>query len=218
MNTILDTYVFTRLDTTRTHNTLFSQKQTWYKEIEKARQMMTDGHPGNAHPLETGVDQNTDNKIENTYIDDNSRSPVVVHNSGNAETSMSVSGVTVFQPDLNNGNRVAAQVNLVSTGLVNGSSAGYLPLNNNPSINVTQAVLPDVEAHFRSELQIQNIQFVQTQDGLRIYFRDYRMNASDINKAIQKIRELLLKLGIQVSGVVVNGRLIEINNVNQEAS
>ena len=218
MNTILSTYVFTRLDTDRTHNTLFSQKQTWYKEMEKARQMITDGHPGNAHPLKTGVDQNTDNKIENTYIDDNSRIPVAVHNSGNSETGMSASGVNVFQPDINNGNRVATQVNLVHSGLVNSSSVGYLPLNNNPPINVTQAALPDVEAHFRSELQLQNIQFVQAQEGLRIYFRDYRMNASDINKAIQKIRELLLKLGIQVSGVVVNGRLIEMNNVNQEAS
>ena len=57
MNTILDTYVFTRLDTNRTQNTLFSQKQTWYKEMEKARQMIADGHLGNAHSLETGIDQ-----------------------------------------------------------------------------------------------------------------------------------------------------------------
>ena len=154
MNTILDTYVFTRLDTNRTQNTLFSQKQTWYKEMEKARQMIADGHLGNAHSLVTGIDQNKDDKTENTYREDDSRNTVAAPNPDNAETGIFLSGVNVFQPDINNVNRVATQVNLVHTGLVNGSSAGHLPLNNNSPVNVTRATLPDVEAHFRNELQI----------------------------------------------------------------
>lgn len=219
MTTVSNNIIITAADVNRASGNVFGQKQTWYKEMEKARQLLSTGNqdktPASFSDAESNADQESVPYSENKDARESSVKPVNA-----SETPSGVSSA----PAANLASGFVTPDSMLITNLPSGVNAGVmfrllpsLTANNQPGL--TQPMLLDVERVIRSEIQPQNLQFINGSEGLRIYFRDYRLDDNEARKVIDKIKQLLAKLNIDISDIVVNGNLIEQKQaVNQEAT
>jgi hypothetical protein len=188
-----------------------SKKQAWLKELDKARQLVTDEKPASGDGRRTGGDMVVGNRSDNRVL--SAGVPAFSHD---LQARTGLPGFTSIGPEIHSvvaGAANASRVPAANAGVpvfpaidtvpVPVSTQGS-PLSTNKAADVNV-----LQSAYRSQFMLQNLKLVPDGDGVRVIFRDYRLDARAIGNVIEKLKQDLKSLGITVYDIMVNGHNYE---------
>lgn len=183
-----------------------SKKRAWLNELDRARQYVSDdrsasGDHGTRRD-QTGFSHGGDNggnatSVVSPLYESSSRPvfpnmPVNINNTGAVSTK---SGRRPGTPD---------------PGILTQQSLGLstpMTISSHPSVVASTKAgdLRNLQTAYRSQFMLQNLKLVPEGEGVRIIFRDYRLDEKSTGLLIDRLKQDLKSLGIDVRGVIVNG-------------
>ncbi|MCW8932941.1 MAG: hypothetical protein OQL19_22205 [Gammaproteobacteria bacterium] len=186
----------------------FNQKQGWLNELEKAQKLISDSDKFSQSKKEAVEQEKNLNSVD---IKDSS---IVLKKSDFSRditrTETHFISDSFASPNFMNSNeslRTHKQVLLQQSELMPNSNK----MLNNELVQNKQILrkqnLENLMSRLSSEYKIQSLNFVLEKSGVKILFRDYRMENKDINKMIERIKKSISKLGVPITNVLVNGNI-----------
>ena len=216
MSIISTTLGIVSADAERGQASSFSQKQAWYNEMDKARKQLVEDKQ--KQDLQSGISELNHQEHKDSVdslqsVDSNNGSIAASSAQPVNEFTAAVSGISAAAV-LQIANVGAAAATAANATILNSLRIALLP---SPQ-NILQANLPRLESVMTNEMKLQNLQFLRNDDGVSVFFRDYRLDANELKKVVNRIKDALARLGIEVSEIIVNGNVFENqNDVKPEA-
>jgi len=196
----------------RAISTNSSRKQAWLKELEQARQLSS----GNKQPA-TGQDcdcfdayaRNEAMKAETgsediSLPDAGPAAPSMLEELGNSGASASNMRASAQMPvSLAPTPQAGPAYGLKPASFVSGRSLAPQPASG----------LEQLESRYKAEFKPQNMKLIAEPAGVRVLFRDYRLDDRSLQRIVSRFRKDLKELGIPVSSIVINGKQVFDNNI-----
>ncbi len=184
----------------------FNQKQAWLEELEKAQKIL---HSDNS-VLESNIRQSVkknnsnevivselceteeidfqnfeiDNRVKDSHADIKSAIKII-HNP--VEIKSSIGSISVFE------------------GCAHGFYFNDAIKNTTYQADEKTMKLENMRTQFQTNYELQNINLIVGEKGIKIMLRDYRISDKDLTKIIFKIKETLTDIGLEIDKIVVNG-------------
>jgi len=209
----IDTSLMTPAEAiTRAVSTNSSKKQAWLKELEQARQLSS----GN---------QQTATRQDCDCFDTDARKEVAKAAPGaediwRLDSDLAASSILEEMGNSNAGasnNRISAQmpVNLAPNPQA-GTAYGLKPasiVSGRTTAPQPASSLEQLEGRYKAEFKPQNMKLIAEPAGVRVLFRDYRLDGRSLQRIVSRLRKDLKELGIPVSSIVINGKQVFDNNI-----
>jgi hypothetical protein len=184
----------------------FNQKQAWLEELEKAQKLLHNDNSLLERNIRESVKKNNSNEV---FVSELSGAEEIDFQNFEIYNRVKDSNADIKSSTKIIHNPVEIKSSVGSISEFEGSAHGFY-FNNaikNTSYQPDEKnmKLENMRTQFQTNYELQNINLIVGEKGVKIMLRDYRISDKDLTKIIFKIKETLTGIGLEIEKIVVNG-------------